>query len=71
MPLYEYKCSDCGHVFEELVGKTVPDGSPLCPACRSDNTERMFSTFASNAGGSFSSCSKDSCSSCAPSSRYS
>jgi len=72
MPLYEYKCSDCGHVFEELVGKSVPDSSPVCPACGSDQTGRMFSTFASNVRrGSFSSCSKDSCSNCAPSSRYS
>jgi len=28
MPLYEFKCADCGHVFEELYGKSVPDGSP-------------------------------------------
>ncbi len=71
MPLYEYKCSECEHVFEELVSASAIDSSPVCPSCGSERTDRKFSTFASNVGGAFSSCSKDSCSSCAPSSRYS
>ena len=30
MPIYQYKCKDCGHVFEQIVknDKTVPQ----CPA---------------------------------------
>ncbi|MCP4566526.1 MAG: zinc ribbon domain-containing protein [FCB group bacterium] len=51
MPLYEYKCGDCGNVFEELVGKTVPDNMPLCPKCGSDNCQKLFSTFATAVGG--------------------
>lgn len=51
MPLYEYKCNDCGLKFEELVNKNVPDSSPLCPSCGSSNCEKLFSTFALSAGG--------------------
>ena len=50
MPLYEYKCNDCGTVFEELIGKTVPESFPACPKCRSDNCQRQFSTFAAKVG---------------------
>jgi len=57
MPLYEYKCRDCGTVFEELVGKTVPDSMPLCPKCGSDNCERLFSTFAARVNGPAAGCS--------------
>lgn len=52
MPLYEYKCQDCGTVFEELVGKTVPDNMPLCIKCGSDNCQKLMSTFAASVGGS-------------------
>lgn len=54
MPLYEYKCRDCGNRFEELVGKTVPEITPLCPKCQSDNCERLISTFAAAVGKSSS-----------------
>lgn len=58
MPLYEYKCRDCEHVFELLVGKTVPEKTPLCPKCGSDRCDRLFSAFAAAVGksGSAPSC---------------
>lgn len=44
MPLYEYKCSACGHQFEVLVLKT---GQPVaCPSCAGDGVERVLSMFA-------------------------
>jgi len=46
MPLYEYQCRSCKAKFEELIGKTVPDHSPVCPQCGSTDCERLFSTFA-------------------------
>jgi putative FmdB family regulatory protein len=43
MPLYEFKCRGCGRLFEELVR----DGdTPACPACRSQDLERLLSLFA-------------------------
>jgi putative FmdB family regulatory protein len=71
MPLYEYKCDQCGHKFEELVGSSVTDNSLTCPACGANTCRRQFSTFSSNLRrGSFSTCSSGSCSTCAPSSRF-
>jgi putative FmdB family regulatory protein len=55
MPLYEYRCRDCSTKFEELVGRTVPEKTPLCPSCGSRDCERLFSTFAANTGKGLSS----------------
>jgi len=43
MPIYEYKCKDCGKVSEFLVG--VSQGAPeiKCSFCKSKNLERIFS----------------------------
>jgi putative FmdB family regulatory protein len=42
MPIYEYKCSDCGHLMDALQG--VND-APLtdCPACPGKNLKRLIS----------------------------
>ncbi|OLD64804.1 MAG: hypothetical protein AUI47_04265 [Acidobacteria bacterium 13_1_40CM_2_68_5] len=48
MPLYEYRCRSCSKRFEALVmGK---DGT-LCPGCRGEDLEKLFSTFAVGNGG--------------------
>ena len=42
MPLYEYKCTGCGHEFESLVrGGEVPP----CPSCNGQDLERLLSAF--------------------------
>ena len=46
MPLFEYTCRDCGLQFEALV---VGGRRPACPKCGSDQLEKMYSTFASQA----------------------
>ena len=41
MPIYDFKCRECGRVSEVLirdVSKTV-----RCPGCRSENMERLVS----------------------------
>lgn len=40
MPIFEYKCAQCGHQFEELI---FGDEVPPCPACRAEDTERQLS----------------------------
>lgn len=47
MPIYEYRCSDCNHDFEELV--LSPRESVSCPSCKSPRLERRPSLFASRA----------------------
>jgi putative FmdB family regulatory protein len=41
MPIFEYRCSDCGHELELLVRKTsVP---VRCPSCGGAKLERLLS----------------------------
>jgi putative FmdB family regulatory protein len=41
MPLYEYECRGCHHQFERLV--RPGDKTPACPACHSEDLERLLS----------------------------
>jgi putative FmdB family regulatory protein len=47
MPIYEYRCTDCGETFARLqrVGASADD--VRCPACGSAVVERLLSAFAS------------------------
>lgn len=40
MPIYEYRCTACGHEFEALVRK---GDVPACEKCRSDQLEKRIS----------------------------
>ena len=68
MPIFEFKCSDCGTHFEKLIRNSRSKKD--CPNCGSENTEKQLSSFAvSGTGGhgggcSCGSCSGHSCSSC-------
>jgi putative FmdB family regulatory protein len=47
MPLFEFSCRKCGHVFEELMSASELDkGGLKCPACNSKRVERALSAFA-------------------------
>jgi putative FmdB family regulatory protein len=43
MPIYEYRCRDCGERFEELTAADAAD--PACPRCGGE-TERLLSAQA-------------------------
>ena len=46
MPIFEYKCNECGKKFESLsLDKNSPQVS--CPHCKSQKVEKQFSSFAS------------------------
>lgn len=61
MPLFEYKCDDCGKQFEELVSSSQT--AVTCPHCGSTKTSKQLSVFAAGSGGSStgSSCSSPGC----------
>lgn len=55
MPIFEYRCSACGKVYEELVfgdrDKKVP-----CPACGSVASEKLMSVIGGISTGQAGSC---------------
>lgn len=50
MPLYEYKCPECGHTFEVLQRMGEGADGLTCPRCQRPRPEKRFSTFASGSG---------------------
>ena len=45
MPIYEFKCLGCGHVFELLKLKKEDEGTEMkCPKCTSPEVERVLSS---------------------------
>ncbi len=47
MPIYEYRCLDCGEVFSQLMLRSVDtNGQQFCSACGSGETRRLMSSFA-------------------------
>jgi putative FmdB family regulatory protein len=46
MPLYEYRCRDCGHRFEILQRLGEGAAGLACPRCRAAALDKQFSTFA-------------------------
>ncbi len=42
MPLFEYECRKCGHLFEALV---IGSRKPVCPKCKSDELDKKVSTL--------------------------
>jgi putative FmdB family regulatory protein len=45
MPIYEYRCEECGERFEELVSASAPSAPP-CPSCGAEAANRLYSMFA-------------------------
>jgi putative FmdB family regulatory protein len=72
MPIYEYICCRCEHLFEELVFGS--EEGIACPECSCKKVERAMSVFASvvegsgyrpsSGGSSCGGCTSSSCSGC-------
>ncbi|MCC7107234.1 MAG: zinc ribbon domain-containing protein [Chloroflexi bacterium] len=61
MPVYEYRCSDCGDRFEKLVSMSLRDAQTPCPACghgtsRQPSIAAMIGASAGSAGGGCGGC---------------
>lgn len=51
MPIYEYRCIACGHVFERIRPMGDTGGGLECPECGAEGPEKLLSVFAAgNAG---------------------
>jgi putative FmdB family regulatory protein len=69
MPIYEYKCSNCGEDFEKLV---FGNQKVRCPKCDSGDIKKKFSVFSAagtekplaGTSSGCTSCTKSTCSNC-------
>lgn len=52
MPIYEYKCRECGDKFEKLVRTSTAEKDVRCPACDSQIVQRQVSVCGVIGGGS-------------------
>ncbi len=52
MPIYEYRCRDCGEVTSFFVRAIGDPLTPVCGPCKSTNMLRQMSAFAMGRGGS-------------------
>lgn len=50
MPIYEYRCQDCGHRFEILQSLGAGGEGLACPRCAGAAPARQYSTFAARSG---------------------
>ena len=51
MPIYEYKCSHCGTIFEKLRSTSEMDMPIPCESCGENDCKRQLSVFATKPGG--------------------
>ena len=70
MPIYEYRCQQCGHEFESLV---IGSETPCCPECDGKKVGKLMSAcgfVSKDAGGQTvsASASSSACGSCSASS---
>ena len=42
MPIYDYKCSNCGHQFE-LIQKFSDQPAEICPQCSEKSIQKLVS----------------------------
>jgi len=48
MPIYEFKCNSCGHVFDDLVPMNTDGQNLTCKACGHVGAKRLVSAFAAH-----------------------
>lgn len=48
MPIYEFKCRTCDHVFEDLVPINTDGEGLTCPGCGAVGARRLVSAFAAH-----------------------
>jgi putative FmdB family regulatory protein len=52
MPIYEYRCQDCGAKFSLFQRMGADQEGLTCPKCESSNVDRLLSSFASSSSSS-------------------
>ncbi len=63
MPIFEFKCSKCGEIYDVLFRNREEKVAVTCPKCGSKKAERLLSAFAGKIGNT--SAGSTECGSCA------
>jgi putative FmdB family regulatory protein len=57
MPIYEFRCEECGHQFSLLLPMSQSAAEHVCPRCSAPGARRQISSFAAvSSGGSRADC---------------
>ena len=48
MPIYEYRCQECGEQFEKLVRFSTSTSEIECPKCGGRKVEKLISAFSTS-----------------------
>ena len=46
MPVFEYKCTDCGSKYDFFHKSSLNQSDVTCPKCGSAKSKKLFSAFA-------------------------
>ncbi len=72
MPIYEFKCKNCGNIFEYLCFKSSDKEQACCPLCGRNETDVLLSAFSTiNSSNTQRGENRASSSSCSPSGGFS
>ncbi len=52
MPIYEYRCQECGESFDKFVRSMSFSGEVECPQCHSNRCKKSISLFGMSSSGS-------------------
>ncbi len=55
MPIYEYRCPQCGEKFEKFIRSVNAPQEVVCPRCGNTEVEKTVSLFGLTGGSRFSS----------------
>jgi len=61
MPMYVYRCQNCGEQFEKMMRFSESDRLPECPECHSAETQKQVTTFAATGASASTSYGGSSC----------
>jgi putative FmdB family regulatory protein len=50
MPIFEYRCRECGTKYEVLHKSSENQSEIICPNCKSSNNKKLLSTFSASTG---------------------
>ncbi len=54
MPIFEYRCENCGSKYDVLHKSSVNQEEVTCPKCNSTKSKKLLSTFSASIDGSSS-----------------